>query len=89
MSAATVAIRSALEGLSGLPVPVRVWHIIEGRDSTDDPAVWVWAVIDEADFNRETSLQITDAAAAAVRVAAPGLSPYVLMRGLHEDPPTA
>ena len=65
----TATIRSTLENLTGLPVPVHGWDIREGLDSTDDPAVWIWAVIDEDDFDGETSLQVTDAVQAAVRLA--------------------
>ena len=86
MTTSTATIRSALERLAGLPARVHGWDIREGLDSTDDPAVWVWAIIDEKDFNPKTSLQITDATLAAVRTAAPDLWPYVAIRGLHEGP---
>ncbi len=87
MTADTATIRSTLEDLTGLPVPIHGWDIREGVDSTDDPAVWVWAVIEEDDFNREVSLEITDTVRAALRSATPHLWPYVLIRGLHEESP--
>lgn len=85
----TATIRSTLEDLTGLPVPVHGWDIREGLDSTDDPAVWIWAVIDEDDFDGETSLQVTDAVQAAVRLAVPHLWPYVSVRGRHEQSPVS
>ncbi len=82
----TATIRSALDDLAAsLPTRIYAWDITQGIDSTDDHAVWIRAVIDEEDFNRETSLSITDAARDAVRSAAPDLWPYVTIRGLHED----
>ena len=89
MTADTATIRSTLESLTGLPVPIHGWDIREGLDSTDDPAVWVWAVIEEDDFNREVSLEITDTVHAAVRSAVPHLWPYVSIRGLHEPSPVS
>ncbi len=41
------AIYSGLEQLTDLPTPVSSWLIETGLDSTDDPAVWVWAFRDE------------------------------------------
>ena len=84
MSATTAAIRTALEGLSGLPASVHAWEIIEGLDATDDRAVWICAVIAEDTFNRETYRVLADEARAASRGAAPDLWPYVSVRSVDE-----
>ena len=88
MTADAATIRSTLEDLTGLPVPIHGWDIREGLDSTDDPAIWVWAVIEEDDFSRDVSLEITDKVRAALRKAAPDHWPYVSIRGVHEESPT-
>ncbi len=88
MSDNTAAIHTALEELTGLPTPVHAWRVKEGLDATDDPAVWVWAIIDEADYDAEALHQVKDMARAVVRSTVPGLWPYVLVRGLGEPDPT-
>lgn len=47
MVADTASIRAELEELHDLPTPVREWRVEEGLDATDDPAVWVWAMIED------------------------------------------
>ena len=42
----TADIESRLKELHGLPTPVRSWIVEMGSDSTDDPAVWVWIVLE-------------------------------------------
>ena len=88
MSEATAAIRSALEDLSGLPAPIHAWQITEGLDWTDDPAVWICAVIDEDTFNAETYRAVTAKARAAARDAAPDLWPYISVQSLSEQDAT-
>lgn len=43
------AIEAALRRLPELPTPVSSWHVETGSDSTDYPAVWVWAMLREED----------------------------------------
>ena len=43
------AIEAALRQIPELPTPVSSWHVETGHDSTDDPAVWVWAMLKEDD----------------------------------------
>ena len=52
-------IEAALNQLHGLPTPVSRWHVETGPDSTDDPAVWVWAVLkdDEVEFTKRLQLR--------------------------------
>ena len=43
------AIETALRQLPELPTPVSSWHVETGPDSTNDPAVWVWAMLKDED----------------------------------------
>ncbi len=88
MSEATVAIRSALEGLSDLPAHIHDWRINEGLDSTNDPAVWICAIIDEDTFNPQTYLALTKEARSAAQKAAPELWPYISVQSLSEQDAT-
>lgn len=53
------AIEAALRQLPELPTPVSSWHVETGSDSTDDPAVWVWAMLrdDEVEFAKRSLLR--------------------------------
>ena len=89
MSQNTQVILDALAHLTDLPAHVHEWHVAEGLDATDDPAVWVWAIIDEDDFDADNMRALIDRARAAVRTTTPDLWPYVAIRGLHEARPLA
>jgi len=60
MSATTETIESALGELSGLPTPVSSWCVETGIDAADDPAVWVWAMLDEEDVDLDTRERLRD-----------------------------
>ena len=53
------AIEAALQGLRDLPTPVGSWLVETGPDSTDDTAVWVWAMLidDEVEFAKRSRLR--------------------------------
>jgi len=53
------AIEAALRQLPELPTPVSSWHVETGPDSTDDPAVWVWAMLkdDDVEFIKRSRLR--------------------------------
>ena len=55
----------------------------EGLDATDDPAVWVWALIDSADLDPDNMTRLKTMARDVVRNAS-GLWAYVLVRGVDE-----
>lgn len=59
MQLANTAIRSALDELPPLPTPVSDWLVETGTDSTDEPAVWVWAILpdEEVDFENQIALR--------------------------------
>ena len=45
MQTANTEIKAALAELGPLPTPVADWLVETGTDSVDEPAVWVWAVL--------------------------------------------
>ena len=79
----TASIRTQLEELHDLPTPVRSWLVEEGVDATDDPAVWVWALIEQNDADAETLGRLKVIARELVHQAT-GLWAYVLIRGADE-----
>ena len=83
MVADTASIRTQLEELHDLPTPVRSWLVEEGVDATDDPAVWVWALIEQNDADAETLGRLKVIARELVHQAT-GLWAYVLIRGADE-----
>ena len=56
----TTEIRSALSDLRPQPAPVSDWDVEIGTDSGDEPAVWVWAVLDDKDVDLDTRISIRD-----------------------------
>lgn len=83
MVADTDSIRAQLEGLSNLPTPVRSWLVEEGLDATDDPAVWVWALVEQGDADVDTFRRLKAMVRKVVRDTT-GLWAYVLIRGADE-----
>ena len=53
------AIESELGKLRNLPTPVSSWRVEAGPDATEDPAVWVWAMLEheEVDFGTRSQLR--------------------------------
>ena len=67
MLANTAVIRAELERLADLPAPVRSWLVEEGLDATDDPAVWVWALIESDDLDPDRIARLKTMARDVVR----------------------
>ena len=65
----TTDIESRLKQLHGLPTPVRTWIVEMGPDSTDEPAVWVWMVLEREydEVDRQTRADLRDLVRASVR----------------------
>lgn len=59
MDIAANTLEAALRQLPELPAPVSNWHVETGFDSTDDPAVWVWAMLkdDHVEFAKRSQLR--------------------------------
>ena len=53
-------IESVLNGLQDLPTPVSAWQIETGLDSTDDPAVWVWVILEAEEVDAGTRARLRD-----------------------------
>ena len=47
-------IESALGTLRNLPTPVSSWRVEAGPDATEDPAVWVWAMLEHEEVDAGT-----------------------------------
>ena len=60
MQFANTEIRTALDHVPDLPTPVSDWVVETGADSTDDPAVWVWAVLPDDTTDIRTRIAIRD-----------------------------
>ncbi|HLK56860.1 MAG TPA: hypothetical protein VKU00_09860, partial [Chthonomonadaceae bacterium] len=43
-------IKDVLNRLANLPAPVRKWEVDTGPDATGENAVWIWAVMDDANL---------------------------------------
>ena len=83
MIADTAKIRSQLEELQDLPAPVRSWLVKVGIDAADDPAVWVWALLDRVDVDMDSQSRLESIVRKAV-CETTGLWTYVLVRGADE-----
>ena len=60
-------IRAALDDLAPLPTPVSDWLVEIGTDSTDEPAVWVSAVLPDDRTDLDTRLGIRDCVSDFIR----------------------
>ena len=85
METDTTNVRTELERLRDLPTPVRSWLVKDGIDVGDEPAVWVWALIEHEDADPDAVRQLKTIVKDAVRRATGGLWAYVLIRGADED----
>ncbi len=79
------AIAAALEKLRELPTPVSGWQVETGSDATDDPAVWVWAMLERDNVDRATRSRLRDMVRNAVHAATgPSIWVYVRFRAASE-----
>lgn len=60
MDKTAAEIRAELRRLQDLPTPVSDWDVEVGEDSTNDPAVWVYVILEREDINFATTTQIRD-----------------------------
>ena len=60
MQLANAEIRAALDTLPDLPTPVSNWLVETGTDSTDAPAVWVWAILPDDNTDIRTRIALRD-----------------------------
>ena len=81
---AAADIRSALDSAEGLPIPVRSWVVEAGRDATDDPAVWIWAIVEPDHVDPDAMIRLKSMVRDVVRNTNEELWAYVLIRGVDE-----
>ena len=78
-------IESALRKLRRLPTPVSGWEVETGSDSTDNPAVWVWAYLTDEEVDFETRSRLRDLVRDLVRRKTESrIWVYVRFRGASE-----
>ena len=78
-------IETALGALRNLPTPVSGWEVETGSDSTDSPAVWVWAYLTDEEVDFETRSQLRDMVRDLVRRKTESANwVYVRFRGASE-----
>ena len=86
MSATAEAIESALAELRGLPVQVSSWQVETGPDSTNDPAVWVWIMLEDEEVDFQTRSRLREMVRNRVRREAnDGSWVYVRFRDASES----
>ena len=86
MEATATIIESALAEMRNLPTPVSSWQVETGLDSTDEPAVWVWVMLEEEDVDFDTRSRVRDIVRARVRCETnDGSWVYVRFRGASES----
>lgn len=59
MQTANTEIKAALAELPELPTPVADWLVETGTDSSDEFAVWVWAIL-ENEVDLSTRIELRD-----------------------------
>ena len=83
-------IQRKLQRLGDLPTPVGSWQVETGFDSTDDPAVWVWAWLKDDHVDRITLATLRRKVHAAVRSQIPDhVLVYTRFPRLSEKEPAA
>lgn len=60
-------IESALDALREVPTPVSSRCVETGLDSADDPAVWVWAMLEDEEVDIDTGDRLRDVVRDTVR----------------------
>ena len=84
MEITATEIKSDLDKLSALPARVSGWEVETGIDAADEPAVWVWALLEDEEVDAETlfrpGILVRDPSPAA----GPAIWAYVRFRGASE-----
>ena len=60
MGATAESIEFALAELRELPTQVSAWQVETGPDATDDPAVWVWIMLEKEGVDFQTRSQLRE-----------------------------
>ena len=85
MEITATEIKSDLDKLSALPARVSGWEVETGIDAADEPAVWVWALLEDEEVDAETLFRLRDIIRDRVRLlTGPAIWAYVRFRGASE-----
>lgn len=81
-------IESELAQLRDLPTQVSGWIVETGLDASDEPAVWVWALLEEEEVEFEIRSRLRGLVRERVRNrTGPSVWVYVRFRGASEKVP--
>lgn len=61
-----IRVEKALKSLPEFPVSVKKWVVEVGDDATGENAIWVWAVVDDADLSSNNRSNLRNAIRDAV-----------------------
>ena len=85
MDTTATAIETALSEPRNLPTPVSSWQVETGPDATEDPAVWVWVMLEDEDVDLQTRSRLLEIVQGLVRRETHNTSwVYVRFRGASE-----
>lgn len=79
----TATNEKVLNELAGIHAPVNKWEVDTGTDATGENAVWVWAIVDDANLlhlSQEARARLRDSIRAAVSRSAESPVPSVYIR---------
>ena len=78
-------IEATLGELRDLPTPVSSWKVETGPDATDNPAVWVWVMLQNEEVDARTRARLRDMVRDLVRQKTDSANwVYVRFRGASE-----
>ena len=90
METTTTKIKAALDELPGLPAWVSGWQVETGIDVADEPAVWVWALLEDEEVDFAARSRLRDMVREFVRQkAGDAVWAYVRFRDASEMAQTA
>lgn len=81
----TAALEATLARLGDLPVQIDSWHVETGTDWTDDPAIWIWGILHDADIDTDTHAALRAVILGAVRQETdPDIGVFIRFRAASE-----
>lgn len=88
MTITVAEIQSVLNEIGNLPTRVSGWLVETGLDWTDEPAVWVWALLEDDEVDFDIRSRLRDMVRKKVRGrTGPAVRVYVRFRGASETVP--
>ncbi|MYG53913.1 MAG: hypothetical protein F4204_16640 [Rhodospirillaceae bacterium] len=85
MKTTATEIKAALDELPDLPAWVSGWQVETGLDWVDDPAVWVWVLLEDEEVEAAALDRLQEVIRDRVRLlTGPAVWAYVRFRGASE-----